>query len=73
MQAEEDALRFLDAKEVARLLGISRTRVWELVRHGVLPPGVVVHVGRRVLFSVPGLNRWAEAGGTTRGAGGDGK
>jgi len=72
MHDHEDGLRFVDAREVAKLLGISRTRVWELVRHGILPPGVVVHVGRRVLFSVPGLNRWAEAGGT-RGAGGDGK
>jgi hypothetical protein len=38
--------------------------VQRAARTGILPPGVVVHVGRRVLVSLPALERFLAAGGT---------
>jgi hypothetical protein len=38
--------------------------VQRAARTGVLPLGVVVHVGRRVLVSLPALERFLAAGGT---------
>ena len=51
----------LNAGDVAGLLGITRFRVYELVRRQLIP---CVRLGRSVRFSRAALDRFIEAGGT---------
>ncbi len=53
-------MKLLLAEEVADLLRVSRSRVYELIRQGVVPG---VHVGRQVRVPEEGLRRWIEEGG----------
>src|SRR6266566_4728554 len=48
----------LDSRAVALLLGISRTKAFQLMSTGVIP---VVRIGRCVRVSRSGLGRWIEA------------
>jgi excisionase family DNA binding protein len=48
----------LDSREVARLLGISRTKAFQLMSTGVIP---VVRIGRCVRVSRRALRMWLEA------------
>jgi predicted DNA-binding transcriptional regulator AlpA len=58
--------RLLEAKEVSRLLGISRRRAWLLGRRGVLP---VVRLGaRQVRYSSAALREWVARGGASAAA-----
>lgn len=50
----------IDAAAVAARLGVSRHRVYELIRTGALP---AVHIGRQVRVCPVALERWIEAGG----------
>jgi excisionase family DNA binding protein len=45
----------IDSREVARLLGIGRTKAFELMARDELP---VVHIGRCVRVSRAALNAW---------------
>lgn len=54
----------VDAKQAARLLGIGRTTLYELINAGAITP---VHIGRCVRFPVAELERFV-AGGCTVGA-----
>lgn len=58
-------VKLLSVEDVARICGISRTRVYNLVRDGVIPNGVVVHLGRQIRFHAENLNAWIERGGQT--------
>lgn len=49
----------VDAKQAARLLGIGRTMLYELIKTGALTP---VHIGRCVRFSVSELERFVANG-----------
>ena len=49
-----DAL-LLDSREVARLLGIGRTKAFQLMARGEIP---VVHIGRCVRVPREGLENW---------------
>lgn len=53
--------RLIEAQAVADRLGLSRWRVYELVRKGVLPH---VRINRRVLFDPTKVEEWIAAGGT---------
>ena len=45
-------------EEAAKILGISRSMAYQLVRSEGFP---TVKIGRRLLVSVKGLERWVEA------------
>jgi excisionase family DNA binding protein len=51
------------AREAAETLGVSTWRVYDMARQGVLPPGVVVRLGRGVRISEEALHAWLAAGG----------
>ena len=53
--------RLLSAEEVSKHTGLSRARIYELVRSGAIPH---VRLGRTVRFSAAALREWLEAGGT---------
>lgn len=50
--------------KVARILGTTEARVYQLARDKVLPPGVVVRIGRQVRFDCDALLRWIQGGGS---------
>ena len=52
--------KLLDAPEVAEILNVSRARVYELVRQGVIP---VVRLGRQVRVDPDRLRAWIAEGG----------
>ena len=45
-------------EEAAKILGVSRSMAYQLVRSEGFP---TVKIGRRILVSVKGLERWVEA------------
>ncbi|MFI4914888.1 MAG: helix-turn-helix transcriptional regulator [Phycisphaerales bacterium JB060] len=47
--------------DVCRLLGLSRTTVYEMARDGTLPG--VVRAGRRVMFDMEKVGAWIDDGG----------
>lgn len=49
----------VDTREAARLLGIGRTKIYELVGNGAITP---VHIGRCVRFPVSELERFVASG-----------
>jgi phage terminase Nu1 subunit (DNA packaging protein) len=51
------------ADKVAQILNVDKARVYELART-VLPPGVVVRIGRQVRFDLRALREWLQKGGT---------
>lgn len=53
----------VDAREVEQLFGEKASRIYQLVREGVLPAGVVVRLGRRIKFHRTKLIEWMENGG----------
>lgn len=56
-------MRLITTAEAARLMSVSEHAVWSLARQGLIPPGVVVRIGRRLRFNEPRLVEWLEAGG----------
>jgi excisionase family DNA binding protein len=58
MNVVELNIELLKATEVARVLGIGRTRVYELMAAGELP---VVRIGRFVRVPRRSLESWIEA------------
>jgi excisionase family DNA binding protein len=53
--------------KVAELLKIKEWTVYQLVRRGIIPPGVVIHLGRQVQFDSDALMEWLRRGGTGSG------
>lgn len=49
-----------DATKTADLLGVTVQRLYDLVKHGVVPS---VRVGRRVMFDPDAIRDWIKAGG----------
>jgi excisionase family DNA binding protein len=57
-------MRLLTAKEAARALNVPLSRVYELVRLGILP---CVRIGeRQIRFDELALREWAAKGGSTQ-------
>ena len=49
---------------VAQELGVSEQRVYELVRKGFFPPGIVTRLGvRQIRFNEEALRNWISSGG----------
>lgn len=57
-------------EQAAAETGLSRWALAQGARDGSIPPGVVVRVGRRVLWNVPRLWEWIEQGGELANEGG---
>ena len=54
-----------DAKFLADVLKVKKNRIYELVREGYFPPGVVVKLGKRQLrFDESALREWIARGGS---------
>ena len=56
-------MELMTAEEVAGVLGVSRQRVYALIREGVIPSGVSVQLGRQVRVNPDALEEWIRAGG----------
>lgn len=52
--------RLLSASEVAQIFGVRKTRVYALLKSGIIP---AVHVGRQVRVDKNALDEWIGAGG----------
>ena len=50
-------------KRAAEILGVSQGRFYDLVRTHVLPPGVVVRLGRQIRVDEDALEEWIKSGG----------
>lgn len=64
--AKESAVpRLLDVSAAAELMDLTSWTLYELIREGRLPPGVVVRLGgRRIRINERALTSWLEQGGT---------
>ena len=47
----------------AEVLNVSPQRIYEMVRIGILPPGVAIRLGRQVRIDAERLMSWAASGG----------
>ena len=57
--------RLLTAEELAAQIGLSRFRLYELCRGGLIPH---VRVGRSIWFDPKAVAEWIAAGGTGKGS-----
>ncbi len=53
-----------DTEFIAKVLNLKKTRVYELVRRGFFPPGVVVRLGRQIRWDEDALRQWIARGGS---------
>lgn len=56
-------MKLRTVKNAAQDLEVSEARVYEMIRTGLLPLGVVVHLGRQVRIDEDALREWVRAGG----------
>lgn len=54
------AMRLVKAEEVAEALGVTKSRVYDLVRAGLLP---AVRLGRQIRIDEEALRDWVRNGG----------
>lgn len=60
MSSEDHDLRLVTAEEVAIRLGVTRQRVYDMVRQGLVPS---VRLGRSLRFSTSAIGDWIDRGG----------
>jgi excisionase family DNA binding protein len=53
---------FVTADQLAPTLGVSKARLYQLVRDQIVP---AVHVGRSIKFDLPQIREWIEGGGSS--------
>ena len=53
----DDEQKFISLNDLQEILGIGRTKAYDLVASGELP---AIRVGRAILVRLADLNRWAE-------------
>lgn len=56
-------MNLITVREAAQELKVSSWRIYDLIRRGLLPPGVVVRLGRQLRIDRDALERWVAAGG----------
>ncbi len=56
-------MKLTTVKQGARILDVTEGRVYEMIRTELLPPGVVVHLGRQIRIDQDALAEWIQAGG----------
>ncbi len=54
----------LTVPEAAKELGVSHWAVYDLIRRGRIPPGVVYRVGRAIRVNHDALRQWIAGGGS---------
>jgi excisionase family DNA binding protein len=52
-------------KRAAEILGVTQARFYELVRTQILPPGVIIRLGRQIRVDEDALEAWIRSGGQT--------
>ncbi len=57
------AIKLTRVKKGAQVLAVSEGRLYEMIRPGLLPPGVVVHLGRQIRIDEDALAAWIKGGG----------
>jgi hypothetical protein len=62
---QPDLFQLQSADFGARRLGVDLQRFYGLVRLGILPPGVVVRLGRRISVNVGELEAFIASGGAS--------
>jgi excisionase family DNA binding protein len=60
----EPQRRTVTIQEAARILGVGRDQAYNAARQGQLP---VIRIGKRLLVSLPALNRMIDEAGRTNG------
>ena len=55
--------KLMKAQRASGILGVSNQRFYELVRTAVIPPGVVVRLGRQIRINEDALSEWIDHGG----------
>jgi excisionase family DNA binding protein len=63
MQQTQNQLQTI--QPAAKRIGVSKLRLYELVRSGVLPPGVVVRLGRHIRINPERLEEFIASGGAS--------
>ena len=53
-------IHLLTVSEASNLLGLRKSRVYTLIREGILP---AIHLGRQIRIDKSALNEWIRAGG----------
>lgn len=56
-------MKLLTVAETAEVLRVDIQRVYEMVRSGLLPRGVAIHLGRQVRINEDRLLEWLQGGG----------
>jgi excisionase family DNA binding protein len=56
-------MKLITVDQAQEFLPIGRGRFYRAIREGWIPPGVVVHVGRRVFIDRTKFEKWAAQGG----------
>lgn len=56
-------MNLLTVPAAAHILTVKEGRAYEMIRTGLLPPGVVVHLGRQVRIDADALSQWISSGG----------
>ena len=56
-------MQLIEATQAAKMLGVSTGRLYELARIGILPVGVIIHIGRQIRVDQDALREWVRAGG----------
>ena len=63
MEVAVNGIPLITAAQASTLLGVSIPRTYELIRTAVLPPGVVVRLGRQIRIDRAQLDAWLRHGG----------
>ena len=63
--------KLLTVKEAANVSRLRQERLYELIRVGVIPRGVVIRFGRQIRINGERWRDWMEAGGQAQPAGAD--
>lgn len=56
-------MHLVGVRAAAQALGVSTPRVYDMIRVGILPPGVAVRLGRELRIDADRLESWVSAGG----------
>jgi len=55
--------KLITAQRTAEILNTSVQRIYELIRLGLIPPGIAIHIGRQIRIDETRLREWIADGG----------
>ena len=56
-------VKLIRVPQLSRMLDVPEWRAYEIIRLGILPPGVVVRLGRQIRLNEQRLREWMDTGG----------